>query len=177
MNESVSRHETHDLTKMAVVASLYVVLTFVTAPIAYGPLNFRIAEGLNFLSLYHRKYILAVAVGVFLSNYFAYGVLDMMVGSFSTLIFLYIGRWIANQIVDHLPNSWTQKFDTMLIKYVILTIIFSLSMITIALMVKFLGTNVDFLTLYGGLVLSEMIAMTLGGLIIYPISKKFNFYK
>lgn len=177
MYKSVSRPISHDITKMAVIAGLYVVLTFVTAPIAYGPLNFRIAEGLNFLSLYNRKYIWAVTAGVFLSNYFAYGVLDMIVGSLSTLVFLFIGRWIADYIVNNLPQSWTHKLDPMLIKYAILTVIFSLSMITIAIMIKALGTDAPFLPLYGGLVLSEMIAMILGGLIIYPISQRLNFYE
>lgn len=177
MNKSVSRHVAQDVTKMAIIAGLYVVVTFITAPIAYGPLNFRIAEGLNFLSLYHRKYILAVSLGVFISNYFAYGVLDMVVGSLSTFVFLWIGRWIAEKIVQHLPSTLTRKIHPMLIKYLMLTVIFSLSMITIAIMIKVLGSDIPFLPLYSGLVLSEMVAMILGGFVMYPLGQRINFYE
>ena len=51
-----------DLTHIAIVAALYVVLTIVPPfnLISYGPYQFRIAEMFNLLGFYNRKYIIAV---------------------------------------------------------------------------------------------------------------------
>ena len=161
----------------AIIAGIYVVVTFITAPFAFGPLNFRVAEGLNFLGLYNRKHILSVALGVFISNYFAYGPVDMIVGTLSTLIFVYIGQWLSHYIVNKMQPEHLKNIDPMLIKYLIMAIFFSLSMISIALMIKFLGYQGPFIPLYLGMVLSEFIAMVLGGFIIYPLSKRINLYQ
>lgn len=175
MNIHYQDSKSRTIANVALIAGIYVVVTFLTAPFAYGPLNFRIAEGLNYLALYQKRHIWAVTLGVFIANYFAYGPVDMIVGSLSTLIFLYLGQAIAEWSVGILQKHLHLTLDPMLIKYGVLALIFSLSMITIALMIKFLGYDGPFLPLYGGLVLSELIAMILGGLIIYPLSQRINF--
>lgn len=175
MNIHYDESKSRTIANVALIAGVYVVVTFLTAPFAYGPLNFRIAEGLNFLALYKKRHIWAVTLGVFIANYFAFGPLDMVVGSLSTLVFLYLGRWLADRMVQWLQSHYQLSIDPMLIKYGILAIIFSLSMITIALMIQFLGYDGPFLPLFGGLVLSELIAMVLGGMIIYPLSQRINF--
>ena len=55
-----------DLTHIAIVAALYVVLTIVPPfnLISYGPYQFRIAEMFNLLGFYNRKYIIAVTLGL-----------------------------------------------------------------------------------------------------------------
>lgn len=176
MNVSYQDRKSYQIASVALIAGMYIVLTFITAPLAYGPLNFRIAEGLNFLALYHRRHIWAVSLGVFISNYFAYGPLDMIVGTLSTIVFLYLGTWLADKLVDGLKLK-RMKVDPILIKYGILAIIFSLSMISIALMIKFLGYTGPFWPFYLGLVLSELIAMIMGGCLLYPISKRINLSK
>ena len=167
----------YQIVSIALIAGLYVVVTMITAPLSFGVLNFRIAEALNFLGLYRQRHIYALTLGVFISNYFAFGPLDMIIGSLSTLVFVTLGKYLANYIVDDVMKEHAWKIDPMLIKYLIMAITFSLSMITIALMIVILGFDGPFLPLYGGLVISEFIAMALGGLIIYPLSKRIDLTK
>ena len=63
-----------DLTHIAIVAALYVVLTIVPPfnLISYGPYQFRIAEMFNLLGFYNRKYIIAVTLGCVIANFFAF---------------------------------------------------------------------------------------------------------
>lgn len=177
MNMHYTESKSYQVVSMALIAGIYVVVTMITAPLSFGILNFRIAEALNFLGLYRQRHIYALTLGVFISNYFAFGPLDMVVGSLSTLVFVTLGRYLANYIVDSLLKDYVWKIDPMLIKYLIMAVTFSLSMITIALMIVFLGYSGPFLPLYGGLVISEFIAMALGGLIVYPLSKRIDLSK
>ena len=77
-----------DLTHIAIVAALYVVLTIVPPfnLISYGPYQFRIAEMFNLLGFYNRKYIIAVTLGCVIANFFSFNMIDVVVGSLSTLV-------------------------------------------------------------------------------------------
>ncbi|AMB93774.1 QueT transporter family protein [Aerococcus sanguinicola] len=167
-----SSARTLDLTKAAIIAALYVAMSLLLAPLTFGPIGIRLSEGLNFLGLYHKRYIYAITVGVFIVNYFSYGIWDMIVGSISTFIFLWVGRWLGEQLVKH-SNF---KIDPMIIKYIVLTIVFSLSMFTITFSVVFLGFDGPIWPLYLNMAGTEALAMIVGGFIIYPISKRINFY-
>lgn len=177
MNIQYQRNKTRELANMAIVAGIYVVVTFITAPFSFGPLNFRVAEAMNFLGLYNKRHIYALTLGVFISNYFAFGPLDMIVGSLSTLTFVFMGRWTAIWIEKTFLSQEKSKQKVMLIKYATMAIVFSTSMITIAIMIKVLGYTGPFLPLYGGLVLSELVAMILGGFIVYPLSHRIDLTK
>lgn len=67
-----------DLTHIAIVAALYVVLTIVPPfnLISYGPYQFRIAEMFNLLGFYNRKYIIAVTLGCVIANFFSFNMID-----------------------------------------------------------------------------------------------------
>lgn len=62
----MKKQTVRDLTHIAIVAALYVVLTVVPPfnLISYGPYQFRIAEMFNLLGFYNRKYIIAVYFGL-----------------------------------------------------------------------------------------------------------------
>ncbi len=77
---------TRKLTLIAVVAALYVTLTISLGALAYGPIQFRVAEILNLLALIHPIYIFAVGLGCAISNFYMYGLIDVVVGSISTMI-------------------------------------------------------------------------------------------
>ena len=68
----MKKQTVRDLTHIAIVAALYVVLTVVPPfnLISYGPYQFRIAEMFNLLGFYNRKYIIAgsLSVQVFISS-------------------------------------------------------------------------------------------------------------
>lgn len=172
MNHRKER-QTHDVIKASVVTALYIVLTFLLAPLSFG-IGLRISEGLNFLVLYNRRHIIGLVIGVFLVNYFSYGVIDMIVGSISTLVFLLLGESIADLFVEKLGLKYFFSCDPMILKYIILTIIFSLSMFTIALMVKWLGATEAFWPLYIKMAFIEALSMLIGGFIIYPMSRRID---
>ena len=163
------------ITRTAIVAAMYVILTFLLAPLSFGP-GFRISEGLNFLSLYNKRHIYAITLGVFIVNYFAYGPWDMIVGSLSSLVFLSIGRYLAKK-----ASHWTvrrgYKQDPILVEYLVLALVFSLSMFTITIMVIMLGFEDAFWPLYISQVLIEFGSMALGAIVIYPLSKRIDLTK
>lgn len=171
------QHIAGDLVRGGIVAAVYIVLTFVLAPLSFGPLGIRLSEGLNFLALYNKRYIYAITLGVFVVNYFSYGVWDMVVGSLSSLVFLTFGRWIADWVAEWITKHTKYRNNPMLIKYGILIVIFSASMFTIAMLTVVLGFEAAFWPTYIFMMVTEAISMTAGAFIMYPLSQRINFYE
>ena len=96
----MKKQTVRDLTHIAIVAALYVVLTVVPPfnLISYGPYQFRIAEMFNLLGFYNRKYIIAVTLGCVIANFFSFNMIDVVVGSLSTLVFVGSGTILGNLV-------------------------------------------------------------------------------
>ena len=80
---------TRYLTRAAVIAALYVVLTYLAGVmnLAYGPVQFRFSEALTVLPFLFPEAIPGLFVGCFVSNLLSpYGSLDLIVGSAATLL-------------------------------------------------------------------------------------------
>ena len=78
---------TKRLCRAGVISALYVVLTFVFAPFAFGPLQIRPAEALCILPLFYVEAVPALFVGCALSNLLsAYSIFDITIGSSATLL-------------------------------------------------------------------------------------------
>lgn len=168
---------TYDLTMVGLVAAAYIVLTLVLAPLSFG-MGIRISEGLNFLALYNKRHIYGITLGVFVVNYFSYGVSDMVVGSLSSLVFLLLGKYLAEWLVDDRRIFRHLKVDPMILKYLVLGILFSLSMFTIAILVVVLGAGWEaFWVLYLQMAVTEAIGLALGGIILYLVSQRVNLSK
>lgn len=172
---SYASSNAESVVKVGLVAALYIVLTLLVAPVAFGPVQFRISEGLNYLGLYNRRYIYAVTAGVFLVNYFQFGPVDMVVGSAATFVFLWFGRWTADWLVKLLQKSGYLKVDPMLIKYCVMGISFVIQMLPIAAMLLFVGAEAAFWPAYISLAISEAVAMLLTAFVMYPLSKRVDF--
>lgn len=170
-HQSYTSQKAQDIVKGALVAALYVALSMLLAPLTFGPLQIRLSEGLNYLGLYNKRYVYSITLGVFIVNYFSYGIWDMLVGSIGTYVFLLIGRALGDWIVNHYKFT----VDPMIVKYAVLAVIFSLSMFTIATLVIVLGFEAAFWPTYGMLAGTEFIAMAVSAFIVYPISKRINF--
>ena len=70
-----------------VVAALYAALTLVIAPIAYGPVQFRLSEVLCILPFFYPISALGLFIGCIFANLFSpYGVLDIVAGSIASLL-------------------------------------------------------------------------------------------
>jgi uncharacterized membrane protein len=90
-----------------VIAALYAVLCILFAPIAFGPVQFRIAEGLTVLPYFHWVAIPGLFIGCAIANLFSpFGILDGVVGSLATLIAA-SGTWlIGKKVKPRLLAIW-----------------------------------------------------------------------
>ena len=78
--------DTNKITRIAIVSTLYVVLTVIN-PFSYETVQFRISEILMFLCLYKKEYIISLTIGCLISNFFSPMVLyDIAFGTTATLI-------------------------------------------------------------------------------------------
>ncbi|MGN6932645.1 QueT transporter family protein, partial [Neisseria sp. P0013.S004] len=125
----MKKQTVRDLTHIAIVAALYVVLTVVPPfnLISYGPYQFRIAEMFNLLGFYNRKYIIAVTLGCVIANFFSFNMIDVVVGSLSTLVFVGSGVYFFDRFKnqDILGGLFDQA-------HVFFAFYFSFFMVTIA---------------------------------------------
>lgn len=89
------------LLRIAITATLYVVLTLVIAPLSYGAVQFRISEVLTLLCFFKKDYCYALILGCFISNLFSPFPLDIVFGVAST-VFTVVGirysknLWVAS---------------------------------------------------------------------------------
>lgn len=75
------------LTEAAMIAALYVALTYVFAPISFSEVQVRIAEALTILPVFTPAAVPGLFVGCLLGNILGGAVLpDVICGSFATLI-------------------------------------------------------------------------------------------
>lgn len=84
------------ITVSAVIAALYVALTYLTQFMAFGPLQLRIAESLTVLPYFSSAGIWGVTLGCMISNIISpYGILDLIFGSLATLLAAIITRLLS----------------------------------------------------------------------------------
>lgn len=156
------------IAKTALVTALYVTLTMIVSPISFGPIQFRISEGLNYLGLFHKRYVTAISLGVIIVNAMFSTPLDVIVGTFHTVISLLIARFLADKMGTLFKKERLARFITM-------AVVFSLTMFIIAWMLYYIEAVPFFWETYLTLAISELIAMILGGLIVYPLSLRIDF--
>lgn len=162
---SIARSNVQETTKVALIASLYVAVTLVLAVISFGAVQLRLAEMFNYLVLFHKRYIVAVTLGVVLANFFSpMWWVDVPVGGVATLIVLIICRLITN------------KMKNLVWKLVVTGVIVTASMFTVAaqLMVVF---DLPFWATYGTVAIGEAFSMLIGGITIFLLHKKIDFTK
>ncbi|MDO4622169.1 MAG: QueT transporter family protein [Eubacteriales bacterium] len=94
------------LTQAAMIAAIYVVLTYVLAPFSFGEVQLRVAEMLTILPLFTPAAIPGLFVGCLIGNILGGAILpDIIFGSLATLIGAY-GTWMlrkANPFLAPLP--------------------------------------------------------------------------
>lgn len=81
------------LTKIALIAALYSVLSLVLAPLSFGTLQVRVSEALTLLPLIYPPAILGLTLGCFITNLLGafmglniLGFMDVIIGTLATLI-------------------------------------------------------------------------------------------
>ena len=78
---------TRSLTRAALIAALYFLLTLIFQPISFGAVQFRIAEALMLLPLVTPDAVLGLFAGCLLANLLGGGIwFDVVLGSLATLL-------------------------------------------------------------------------------------------
>ena len=164
--EQVGRSfDTQSVAKIGLVTGLYIVITLFLSVISFGALQLRLSEMFNFLSLYNKKYVWAVTLGVAIANMFSpLGVIDVIVGSVCTFLVLQINLYI------------TRNIKSMKVKLVITTVVFAISMFTVAGQLKIMYQAPFFIN-WLAIGLGELFSMSIGGVLIHWLSKRIDFTK
>lgn len=97
------RIKTLFLTRAAIIASLYCVLSLMVASFAYGPIQFRISEALTILPLFFLEAIPGLTIGCLIVNIFSGYALDMVLGTAATLVAAILTRLCRKVYFGVLP--------------------------------------------------------------------------
>ena len=160
-----------DLTQIALVAALYVVLT-ITPPlnaISYGAYQFRVSEILNFTAFYNPKYLWSVTIGCMIANLYSFGWIDVFVGGGSTLLFVGLGilffrKYMKVTLLGGMTN----------LAFILFSFFFAASMFTVALELHLLQGLPFFLTWFTTGV-GELASLLVGALLMPYVAKFINF--
>ena len=117
---------------IALVAAVYATFTLSQYGIGFGPIQFRVAEGLNLLAFFNPIFIPAVTIGVFLTNIFSpNGVIDVIFGTLATVISLLLIRLTKKTTNSLLLSAvWPVVINAAIIPLVILVPAGGLSAVT-----------------------------------------------
>lgn|SRR5699024_6427562 len=165
IQQATPTHITLELAKTGLIAALYIVVTVYLAVISFGAIQLRLSEMFNYLALYHKRYIVAVTLGVVIANFLSpTWFLDVPIGGTATFLVLILCRFLTKNI----KQNW--------LKIAITAVVFALSMFTVAGQLTLL---LDLPFFYTWLIvgLGELLSMTIGGIIIHYLGKKIDFTK
>lgn len=148
-----------EMSKQAIIAAVYVVLTLSIPAFAYGPVQFRYSEILNLLAFFNPYNAIGITLGVFISNFWStLGLFDLVFGTLHTFIammFIIKSRHII------IASIWPTVF-AFIIGYEL----------------SFLAGFGSFLEMTYGVMISEFVIMTLIAVPVFKIlSKNESFLK
>ncbi|WP_207696772.1 hypothetical protein DOK67_0003228 [Enterococcus sp. DIV0212c] len=153
------------LTKMALITALYVIVTIFLAPFSFGAIQLRFSEMFNYLPLFNKRYIVAVTLGVAISNFASpLGLVDVIIGSVSTCLILLFSYYV------------TKRLKSQIKKMVLTAILCSFSMFTVAGQLTYFY-HLPFFYTWLTVALGELLSMTIGGILIYWINEKIDLTK
>ena len=149
------------LTQAAIIAAIYVVLTLFSKPLTFGLVEVRISEALCVLPFLMPSTVWGLFIGCFISNLFTGSILDVVVGSFATLIGAYFSSKTRNKWLCPLP---TVLSNAILIPFVIMNYsrIWSIS---------------AYFTAFAGVFASEVASVYIIGMILLLALEKNKIFK
>ncbi|WP_152656008.1 QueT transporter family protein [Oceanobacillus sp. CFH 90083] len=148
-----------------IIAALYVAVSLLVSPVAFGAIQFRISEMFNHLIIFDKRYFFGITIGVFAANLFSMaGGLDLLFGTAHTAISLgmiiFLKKYIKNTLTLFFLN----------------TLIFSFNMFIIAFMLN-IALHLPFLLTWLTTGISEFIVLLIGIPIFYTLYKRIHFDK
>lgn len=123
------------LAKAGIIAGLYAVITVMIAPLSYGSMQIRISEALTILPFFTTAAVPGLFVGCLLANFFGspLGLLDVVLGSLSTLLAAYIASKIKNKLLVPLPSILINALVVPYVLWVALGIPYLLSVLYVGI--------------------------------------------
>ena len=116
---------TKRLTRTALIAAIYAVVTLAIAPFAYGNIQFRVSEVLVLLAVFDPLYIGGLTLGCLIANLLGpNGPMDVIFGTLATFISVYAiyltGKLIKNYKIKLLVASiWPTVFNGLIIGWML----------------------------------------------------------
>ncbi len=96
----MKKYDVMMMSKVGIIAALYVALTLAFSPLSYGGIQFRIAEVLVLLVLYKKEYSISLILGCFVSNLFSpLGWADIVFGTLATALSVIPMMFVKNKYI------------------------------------------------------------------------------
>ncbi|WP_252903856.1 QueT transporter family protein [Secundilactobacillus oryzae] len=142
----------------------------VLAPFSFAAVQVRLAEMFNLLAIFNKRYVIAVTLGVAISNFLMspLGMIDVVWGSLSTLFTLVVLRFFI---------PYVKSFNSRLVTGVLWV---TFSMFTIAAEIAFIGKTAFWATFWlnwGTIAIGEFISLVIGAILLYIMSKRIDLDK
>lgn len=149
-----------EIALMSIVAGLYVAVTWLVAPFAYGQIQLRLSEGFNHLAIFNKRYIIAITIGVFIANITSpLGIIDVIFGTLGTLVMTSLSYWVAKSV----DKIWMKLTFSILID--------TIMMWSVALE-QYWIFKLPFWLSYGWLAAGELCSLVIGAILIYFLQKR-----
>lgn len=160
---SSSKINTREIVLSAMIAALYVAITFVFSAISFGPIQFRLAEMLNCLVIYDKRYIWGISLGVLISNMqSSLGIIDITWGTLTTIVTLSIVYLVIRKFSDtKVKMGICVAITTVLMGFLVA--------IELAYVLK-----VPFFYTWETVSLGELGVMLIGAVVIYLLGENVN---
>jgi len=119
----MSKFKTDYLVKSAMIAALYVAVTFVFQPISYGQIQFRISEILVLFAFIDSKYWVGLTIGCAIANFFGpFGPMDVIFGTSATFLALMFIIKIRKILGSSIKSLFISSFGPVIFNGVIIGI-------------------------------------------------------
>ncbi|WP_277586258.1 QueT transporter family protein [Psychrobacillus antarcticus] len=155
--------KTKTIAVTGVIAALYVAVSLLVAPFAFGAVQFRIAEMFNHLIVFNKKYFLGIVLGVFITNLFspmmAY---DLTFGVAHSIITLSLSILATKYVKGNIA------------RLAINTILFTFTMFIIAFELM-LWFDIPFLYTWLTVAIGEFGVLAVGTPLMLALNKRLNF--
>ncbi|MFD1319349.1 QueT transporter family protein [Loigolactobacillus zhaoyuanensis] len=157
-----TRIKTSSLTKIGVIAALYIVITMLVAPWSFGAVQLRFSEMLNHLAIFNKRYIWALTIGCAIVNLFSpLGIIDIIFGTLGTLAMTTISYYVSRHL-KHLAAKLAAS-----------TIICTIAMWSVALELHIVS-KLPFWPTYFSVALGELFSLVIGALLFYVLAKRID---
>lgn len=157
-----SRNTLTELTRTALVAALYAVLTLSLFMFSYGAIQLRLSETLNNLAVFNKRYVVALTIGCAIANLWSpMGIWDVIFGSMGTLVMTGLSYYFSRFVT----KTWH--------KLAISVVICTLSTWSVALELNLIS-HAPFWPTYLTVAIGEFISMIIGAILFGLLSRRID---